>query len=197
MRSLFFILFCLLGVSLYASSWELEKNEDGIKVYTRAVSGTDVKEFKVNCTMNASRLAIAKIVSRASDFMNWIPNVEDSRILEIVSPTKRIVYYEVDCPWPISNRDIVMDFWVEADKEKDVTYIKFKENLTAKPEVDGLVRMKKSEGFWKLTSLSDNKTRVDYQFSGDPGGGLPAWLINMFIVDTPFETFEVLREMVE
>ena len=197
MRLLLFIVSIGLTIPVSASSWELEKNEGGIKVFTREIADSDVKEFKVNATMNASRLAIAKIVSHASDFMNWIPKVENSRVLEVVSPTKRIIYYEVGMPWPLDNRDCVMDFWVETDNDLGITYVKFKENLTAKPEVDGIVRMKKSSGFWKLTTITENTTMVDYQFAGDPGGSLPAWLVNMFLVDTPYDMFVTLREKVE
>ena len=150
MRIVTVILFVLCSISVSAKTWKLEKDKNDIQVYTRSVKGSNVKEFKVTSNINASRMEIAKIVTKASDYMNWIPNVEASRVLKVVSPTKRIVYYEVDCPWPTSNRDIVMDMWVETNDEKETTWVKFKENLTAKKEVDGLVRMEKTEGFWKI-----------------------------------------------
>lgn len=189
-----FALTCLVSS---ASDWELEKDKDGIRVYTRSPGDSDVKEFKVYADINADRIEILKILTRAGDYMNWMPNVDESRVLEVVSDTKRIVYYKVDCPWPTSNRDLVLDFWVENDEEQEATYIRLKENNSAKKEVSDCVRMKKAHGYWKLTTIAKNKTKVYYQFLGDPGGSLPSWLVNMFIVDGPFDTFVALKKKVE
>jgi hypothetical protein len=195
----FFVFYLLLFLSStgYASDWELEKDKNGIKVYTRKTEGNDIKEFKAFATINAPRLKIAHVLTRASDYMNWMPDVSESRVLKEVSKSKRVVYYIIDLPWPTDDRDVVLDLWVESNKEEKSTTIHMRQNLTTKKEVDGIVRMKKTTGFWKLTSLSENKTKVHYQFIGDPGGSVPAWLVNLLIVDGPFDSIEALREKVE
>mgnify|MGYP002621340342 CR=1 FL=1 len=190
-------LIVLLSVTSFSSDWKLEKNKNGIKVYTRELANSDIKEFKAIATIDAPRLKIARVLTRAGDFMNWMPQVDDSRVLRIVSPTKRIVYYSTDMPWPTDDRDVVLDLWVESDNANQTTWIKMKENLTEKREVDGMVRMTNASGYYKLTSISDNKTEVHYEFQADPAGSLPAWLINMFIVDAPYDTIMALREQVK
>ena len=58
MKRIYFILILIFGCanSLFASeSWELEKDEDGIKVYTRMTDKSDVKEFKAVTTINADK----------------------------------------------------------------------------------------------------------------------------------------------
>ena len=52
-------------------------------------------------------------------------------------------------------------------------------------------------GFWKLTPIAENKTKVEYQMHVEPGGYVPAWLANMKIVDTPYTFMYNLREQVE
>ena len=37
---------------------------------------------------------------------------------------------------------------------------------------------------------------VEYQAHVEPGGSMPAWLANKFVVDAPFETIRDLRELV-
>ena len=196
MKRIGLLLIALIGLSHLSLAWELEKNKDGIRVYTRKVNGYSVKEYKAYGTVNASRLDIARILTRVGDLMNWMPNVDESRVIDIVSPTKRIVYYTVDLPWPTDDRDVVLDYTVDTDDDKDITYIYMKENLTAKGEVDGFVRMKKASGHYKLTSIGQNKTKVEYQFLADPGGSLPSWLINMFIVDGPYDALQAIRDKV-
>ena len=162
-----FINFC------FSNGFELEA---GKKIKTESecipekVSGYSVKEYKAYGDVKASRLKIAQVLTRVGDLMNWMPNVDESRVLKVVSPTKRVVYYTVDLPWPSDDRDVVLDYTVETDKEKGITIIHMKENLSAKKEVDDFIRMKKASGHYKLTSLGENKTKIEYQFLADPGG---------------------------
>lgn len=196
MRLTLLIIVTCFFIPAFAGNWKLEKDKKGIKVYTRESDDSDFKEFKALATIKADRMKIAKVLTRVSDFMNWYPDVSESRVLKIISPTKRIIYYKVDVPWPADDRDVVLNFNVKTDNKKKETLIYMDENLNTKSEVLGVVRMKKAEGFWKLTSVG-NHTKVHYQFLGDPGGGLPSWLVNMFIVDGPYDTIIALKEKVE
>ena len=38
------------------------------------------------------------------------------------------------------------------------------------------------------------RLRVEYKSNVDPGGNLPAFLMNQFAVDGPFESFSALRK---
>jgi hypothetical protein len=181
---------------LFAAEWELEKDKDGVKVYTRVVSGSSIKEYKAVANIKADRVAIARVLTRVGDLQNWMPNVEKSKMVKKMSNTSIIGYYTVDLSWPIDNRDIVLDLWVETNKDKGITYIKMKENQTAYAEVDGYTRIKKAEGFYKLTK-NGNTTDLVYQFHSEPGGSLPTSIINMFIVDGPYDIIQALKEKVE
>ena len=47
MKKILFITLALISfISFGQEKWELEKDSKGIKVYTRPVKGSDVKEFK-------------------------------------------------------------------------------------------------------------------------------------------------------
>ena len=60
----------------------------------------------------------------------------------------------------------------------------------------GYERLRIGNGKWQLKEKND-KVYVIYEFSGDPGIPAPAWLINMFIVDGPHQSFINLRELAE
>lgn len=72
-------------------------------------------------------------------------------------------------------------------------------NVTGMPEyiepIEGIVRMAKANGYWLLTTLGTEKTSVTYQMHVEPGGLIPAWLANPFIVNVPFSTFKELRKI--
>jgi hypothetical protein len=54
-----------------------------------------------------------------------------------------------------------------------------------------------ADGYWQLTELENGDIRVVLEQLSDPGGGIPAWLINMFIVQSPYKTLYNLREIVQ
>ncbi len=60
-----------------------------------------------------------------------------------------------------------------------------------------MVRIPKSTGFWTITPISENQTKLEYQMHVEPGGYVPAWLANLKIVDTPFTFLYNLREHIE
>ena len=188
-----FFSFMLQGFCVFGADWKLEKNKDGIKVYTRSTEGSDILEFKALCEVDATRKRVAEVVARITDYPNWFPDCENAQVLKSISSTKRKIYYEIDLPWPASNRDVIMILRVDVDNANKTTTIFFDHTSTGKAEKDGVVRMPNAKGFWKLKTV-DDKTKVQYQFLADPGGSLPTWIINMFIVDGPYDTFVALKE---
>lgn len=64
------------------------------------------------------------------------------------------------------------------------------------PLQQGFVRVSKVEGFWNLTPRED-EIEVVYQVHSEPGGSVPAWLANSFVVDAPFNTLQGLRQLAE
>lgn len=65
------ITFTLIVSSIFAEgSWELEKNSNGIKVYTRVTSTSPIKEFKAITTINSDKLRISNIVMKVSNYVN-------------------------------------------------------------------------------------------------------------------------------
>lgn len=188
-------IFLTITFSAHSISWKLEKNKDGVKVYTRSSEGTEVLEFKALATVKAPRLRVAEVIARITDYPNWFPDCAEARVLESISSTQRKVYYRLDLPWPTSDRDAAMLLRVDVDEDKHQTTIFFSKTSGA-DVVDGVVRMPAADGFWKLTS-NGSYTDLHYQFLADPGGSLPAWVINMFIVDGPYDAIMALKKKLE
>lgn len=193
------LLFLIVLVCTYSSAreeWKLERNKNGIKVYTRSVSGSDIREFKALTTFNAPRLKIAEVLTRITDYQNWFPDVTDSRVLRIINSRERIIYYRVDVPWPAADRDCVMHLKVIPNEAKGETLLTMVDKNDEMPYLPGVERMAKVDGYWKLSTIGE-KTNIHYQFLADPGGNLPDWLVNMFLVDGPFDTVSALKKKVE
>ncbi len=196
MKKFLFIIFAFISfVSIGQEKWELEKDSKGIKVYTRPVKGSNVKEFKAYTYINASPERLLKIINDANDFKDWIDKVDYSKLLRHPDPNIYIVYIQLGMPIGVTDRDMVLKNVIK--KLKDGGYkIEVTSVNNKYPEQEDFVRIKKAYGYWLLKS-EKRKTKVIYQFYSDPAGNLPTWIVNMFLVDGPYNTLEALRKKFE
>ena len=65
------------------------------------------------------------------------------------------------------------------------------------PEKQGVVRIPLSIERWIVTPLPGERIKISYELKLDPGASAPAWLINLFSVKGPYETFCHLREQLK
>ena len=174
-----------------AGGWELQKEAAGIKVYTREAEHSNIKEFKASSRINASLPVIFNILRAVDKYPRWI---EDVQFAEIVNQGEQLLefYYQLKLPWPMKNRDIAMVMQVTRHGDESATL-----TLTSKPDLvpekDGFIRMREVAGKWHLQAVDANRCEVTYQFLADPEGLLPAWVVNIFIVDGPFKTLQNLN----
>ena len=99
-------------------------------------------------------------------------------------------------PWPIDNRDFVVNVKVQQDaKTKVVTQVSTNMPTFIKKK-DGHVRITQFQALWTLTPMKNGIVNCEYQLLVNPGGNIPAWLVNLAAVDGPFETTLNMREWV-
>ena len=62
------------------------------------------------------------------------------------------------------------------------------------PQKKDMVRIMQSTGKWVVSLQADQTLKAVYTLLTDPGGNVPAWLVNLFIADGPMESFRKLKE---
>lgn len=186
------LLFTFLTLSSLAQNgpWQLRKNADGIKVYTRTVSGSDLDEFKAVGIVNASPSRLAQHLKEVKDFPTWMPLCAKAE-LKKQGPDYLIQYQEMDAPFPVSNRDGYYQFNFKADGPNIRVDIKALPDYG--PQKEDLVRIPSANGFYYFKDLGQGKSEVTYQMLAGPGGSIPAWLANSTVVNNPFETLRNLQ----
>jgi hypothetical protein len=197
----FLILFFSLSlVTEYAlaQDWDLAKDKNGVKVYTRKIEGWGIKEYKVKMTVKAT---LSKVVSTLKDVpgrYEWLHNTIEIR--EIERPNKDVVsvYNKVDAPWPVSDRDNITKFSFSYPSSKmvrvDMTVIK--EHKKA-PIYEGIVRIERLKGYWTLEDKGNGYVELIQQCAAEPGGSIPDWLANSAVVDTPYNSMYKLKQYIE
>ena len=193
----YFLLLTILFITAEASlaqAWELKKDTDSIRVFTRSVTKSPVKEYKAIASVAASADKVVAILKNVKAYPEWIDDVEYT---ETFAGTENQLsfYYQMDLPWPAKNRDLCLDMAITSS-DKTITV-----NLSSNPDLvpvnDDFVRIILVEGQWVITAIDEHNSLVEQQFLADPEGSLPKWVVNMFLVDSPYQTMKNLRAYVK
>jgi carbon monoxide dehydrogenase subunit G len=176
-------------------NWKLVQEEDGIKVYTKHESGSEYKAFKAEMKVSCKIENIVEVLKNSESINNWIVNCKGVKLLK-TDNNNQYYYIETSLPFPFKNRDMVYHFqFIEIDsRQVKVTVTGMPEYI---PTKEGIVRLTKANGYWLLNSIDATTTAVTYQMHVEPGGLIPAWLANPFIVNVPLSTFKELRKIIQ
>jgi len=128
---------------------------------------------------------------------DWVYNTKLSYLIKRISPLEIYYYTETYIPWPMSNRDVVVHLRIMKDSlQRFMRVTSINENRFV-PEKDGKVRVVYSSINWYVTMPTPRTISVIYTFEADPGGSLPAWLVNSFADKGPYESFKKLSEILK
>lgn len=199
---LFLCVFILSGgpIRSWAQStenqWELQKDDDGIQVYTRKFEKTHFDEFKAVTYINAPAISVLSIFKDKEDATEMFTSIKEFEQIKSTSNHQWIAHAILNISFPFDPRDMVIEMEIEWLNATD-----FKIHIKGSPEAVPLkedhVRIPFVKGFWLVEQENTNKTKVTYQNVSDPGGHIPAWLVNLVTVKAPFETMEVLQELTQ
>ncbi len=183
----FFSVFLITLLIQPIFSWELKKEKNGVKVFTRSIEGSNFKEFKSVGVHSGSISSLISVLQDDSNFCNWFPDCKEFKLLKKPSRLERYQYMVVKAPFPVNNRDTIQHTVLNQDPVTKTVTINLSASPEIIPEVPGTVRVPKSKGVWKFTPLDNNQVEVFFQLHSDPGGSLPEWVANIFVTETPLK----------
>jgi hypothetical protein len=176
--------------------WMLQKDESGVQVYTKSTQGSDFKTVKTVCTLQTTLTRMAAILLDVMRTPEWVYGTQSCKMLKQESPSSVFYYAEMGMPWPVKNRDFIIRISVVQDPLTKIVTVKAENKPDYIPEKKGNIRILISSGNWTITPLTKGQLRVQYELHVDPGGQLPASIVNMFMYDGPYETFKKLPSRV-
>ena len=130
-------------------------------------------------------------------YKDWMPDTETSRMIARKSETNIFYYVETDAPWPVSNRDATYSMVMKYRPNEKAVYCTVKALTGILPEVSGVVRMTRADGYWKFREMGNGRVEVTLQIHAEPGGNIPGWLANTSVTSTPIETLLSLAKEVK
>lgn len=194
----FVILLAFIQLFCYAQkNWELRKDENGIAVYTRKLDNEKYKEIRVLCEFDASADKLIEILQDVNHHKNWVYKTTKSYLISRKNKDTLFYYSEISLPWPASNRDAVVQLSFANDTVNKKLVIAVQSMPNILPEKPDLVRVPYSLGLYDVKTLPNNHIKIDYTLKVNPGGSLPAWLVNYTATIGPYNTFIKLKGLVE
>ena len=205
-----FLAACLLGLGLSAfgllvspvsvvaqsaRDWTQIDESEGIRVWKREIPGQQLPGFRGETVMATSVEALVAVLKDYARHPEWMHRCVASAQLKDLGGGHSIDYNRTGAPWPVWDRDIIIDAqWSEAPDGRLVTLSFKNANPKLRPLPKRTVRMPRLVGFYQLWRLGPNRTKVIYQVEADPGGSLPTWLAKSVVRDMPYNTLSALRD---
>ncbi len=178
--------------------WKLKINRNGIQIFNRTVEGSPIKEFMGKCVIDSSMYTIGLIMMDFPGYMEWVASCKELKKLSCKDDLNCTLYYVMDLPWPVSNRDVILKASATL-QSADGTIIANCTSIVDEsiPVPKGYVRLKSMYIKWILKQLPDGKTDVTFLSWADPSGQIPPFIANMSTADMPYKTLVNLSKIVQ
>lgn len=182
--------------ALANGEWKLMRNEDGIRSYARSIPGSKFLELKAITIIDAKMEVVGEVLRDVPSNPQWMADCGEARIVRLISRKEMIVHTTLDFPAPVSDRDLVVRSFTTylLDRARGIVTLSSVVDPAAPPR-NGVVRMTDFAGEYVLEYISREKTGVIYSYRADPGGNLPAFLVNIFSRDGLYKTLTGLKRM--
>ncbi|VGO16020.1 hypothetical protein PDESU_04610 [Pontiella desulfatans] len=184
------IILLLSTVTALAGDWKLAKDEDGIKVYTRGVEGTGFKQFKGVARIPARLSTLIAVFNDLDSAAKWVKTCDRIELIEQVSPAETYTYAYNPAPWPVKDRDAVLHNVIMQNPTNYIVTITQTAAPDKIPRLTKAIRVERIESLWTLTPQNDGSVEVVYQSLSDPGGRVPATLVNAVSVSQPYTSLK-------
>jgi len=199
----FLSLACLFALSLATQSlfaseeqgWALQRDRDGIQVFTRSVPGSPYDAVRAVTVVEAVRLAsLVALIQDAPACEDWADRCAESYVYEEISELESLVYTHNDMPFPVSDRDVLAHVVWEQDPQTLIVEMNSEATIGRMDEVRGRLRLTEAKANWTFRPLGGGRVEISNEAHINPGSALPGWVTNMLLVDTPLSNSFVANE---
>ena len=191
-------LLLLVSVVSQAAEWELARDRNGIKVWTRNEPGYPIRAFKAVTTVDSSLSGLVSLIMDTDHVSEWAYRILGVNVLTRDDDAATfVIYTKTDFPWPLSNRDVVLAGQIAQDEKTKLVTIRSRSTPAGQyPEQPVFLRMPDMVGDWIFRPLGAGKVEVTMIGRANPSGNIPFGVVNLIIHETPYRTLQGLRQVI-
>ena len=185
------------GYQTRSFDWMLRKSKRDIKIYSAKVSDSKYKAILSVMTVKAPIETLVALLTDLDNCSKWAAMCKEAKTLSRVSRTESIVYSLNDAPFPVRDRDVVAKVNWSINSETQKVSMVSRAIVSPLNLKKGVVRVRQAVSEWHFTPQESGETLVENFAHINPNGTLPAWVMNLLVIESPFRTFKKMRSTVE
>lgn len=176
------------------AQWRFLYERDGFRAYE--LPG-EPPAYRAEGTVDVGLAVVAAVLADVPRQREWVSHLAESRLLEGDPVARSVVESRYDLPWPVHDRDAVIESVVAERPKEGEVHVRFRSaDSPLAPPRPSCIRIPLCEGEFLLRQAGPDSVRVTYTVRLDAGGRLPAWLVRRFIRDAPAETLARFKAQV-
>ncbi|OUY06284.1 START domain-containing protein [Acinetobacter populi] len=189
----------LMGNVAHAATQEkLSINKNGIKVWTYQVENNPVMRYRAETIVNTTLENAVGLILDTEKGKKWIPYVSDLSVIERNDTTgKFIVYMRLDFPFPLSDRDLVVEGKLSKLSGGKIVFKNKSITDSRVPIHTNIVRIQQYEGDWVFQKLGAQQVKVTTSGFADPAGAIPLSFVNNFVQQQPYQMLQRMKQQVK
>ena len=191
------IIFTSTPLKAGEKEWRFVFEADNITVHKRINEDSIFLEFKSTGVLRGEISDYLSVILDTEIMPDWAPQCIEAQNIESINDRETIVYVACNGVWPVADRDYVAKRTISSGSEKSAVRINIDliENPDA-PDIKGRVHIPYLQCCWILKRINPSHTHVELRACVDPGGWLPAWLVNWGYRWIPYRYLKELESKV-
>jgi hypothetical protein len=159
--------------------WHQVLAEDGVLGYSRAVAGSDVLEFRSTVVLPARIELVGTILRDVEGLKKPGSSCKEARFVENSDQNHYIFYAHYGFPIPLDDRDVVLRVSTTYDfaMGRAIATLQAVDDPRV-PHRSGIVRITTFTAQFIIEYLGRDRTGIVYTMHADPGGHIPAFVVN-------------------
>ncbi len=180
------------------AGWVPKKNKDGIQIFYRESSESDIKELKIVTQVSCSLSAAVSVINNIDEMPSWVYKCSETEVLQTESESHFTFSSVTQFPLFFSNRELVLTCTTYQDNNSLEVYSRCSNaDVAIYPHKQKNIRIDPAISNWKFTPKPGGIITAEYYLLADPGGSIPAWLVNMGLDYGPVRTIKKFKKMVQ
>ncbi len=157
------------------AGWEKVADKDGVLI-ERLARDHGLYEVRASVTTPVTPEQFMATLSKHEDYIQFVPHLKDLKVL-VNDADKKVIYEQIKMPL-VSDRDYTVKVTHSCDAETHLCESHFETaNDLGPPPSKDYVRVGLVHGGWTMEPTEGGSV-VTYHVFSDPGGAIPAWIIN-------------------
>ncbi len=187
---------CAMAHASAQAEWQRIRVHDGIMSWESERPGQPLSAYRARTVLRASAWEAVAVLEDVERACEWTSHCAEMKPVPGGSDGARLVYARMDAPWPVRDRDVVVEVRAAYDVPGELTLQIAASSRPRLPPVADVVRMLRFRAHYRFRLLADERCEVEYQIDVDPGGTLPDWLKRLVARDLADDTLDDLRDRV-